>query len=136
MKTPTKAALAAALLFASANVADAGSRRYCSEPGLVNWHRQNPPNGVICQPRQYRPQPVYRPAYYPPKPVYHHPRHVVAPCGGSPCGGARPTGQPYVAPAVTNVQNGIRYTGNSCVRKDNSTGREGYQGNQLGCWRF
>ena len=78
-------------------------------PGLVNWHRQNPPNGAICerpyrrpmmqryyQSNNYRSRTVYQrqPAYYPPRRVA--PVVMERPCGGgcgivapAPCGTCR-----------------------------------------------
>jgi hypothetical protein len=48
---------------------------------------------------------------------------------------ARPLNRPYVPPP-TFTENGIRYTGRACQRGDGSTGREGYRGQTIGCWRF
>jgi hypothetical protein len=51
-------------------------------------------------------------------------------------GVARPTGQPYALAPSPQIEGGINYTGRSCTRSDGATGREGYSGTQLGCWRY
>jgi predicted small lipoprotein YifL len=48
---------------------------------------------------------------------------------------ATPLNRPYVPPP-TFTENGIRYTGRACQRDDGSIGREGYDGQTIGCWRF
>ena len=91
-----------------------GTRGGSCEPAVVNWHRQNPPNGAICDRgpimrHYYYPRRVVRPPVYyqPRRPVYVAPaapccaRAVVvapppSPCGVSPCGGVAMAPPPVV----------------------------------------
>jgi hypothetical protein len=99
MRTFVIAVVAASAMFGAMLPANAwvgnGTRGGSCEPAPVNFLRQNPPNGAICERQQRHPtvkryyqqrRVVHRqPAYYPPQRTVR-----AAPCG-SPCGVPAPS---------------------------------------------